>query len=82
MPDSGLDAADQAVSEETESALRRHLLGRAPTGHELTVLRRWRAELQAQRSAGDAKVIDSDGHSWRLDDALFVAFDCLEREWA
>jgi hypothetical protein len=82
MAGSTLGAPEQALSEETKSALYRHLLRSAPPGHELSVLRRWRVKLRAQRSAGDAVAVDSRGRSWRLDDALFVAFDRLEHDLA
>jgi hypothetical protein len=82
MTRSTLGAPDQALSEETKIALYRHLLRGAPSGHELPALRRWRIKLRAQRSAGDATAIDSRGRSWRLDDALFVAFDRLEHDLA
>jgi hypothetical protein len=80
MPDVTQTVAAQTASGDTVTALSQHLLRRAPAGRELRVLRRWRAKLQAQRSAGEAEVTDSDGRSWRLDDTTFVAFDCLEHE--
>ena len=69
------DSEERDDVDAAELALAQHVLARAPVGAELPVVRRWRTDMSLARASGRTEQIDASGRHWKLDRALFWAFE-------